>query len=221
MTMPADLPARTVEIPVRIRESGVELLYGGQLPPLKDGTVGTLIVPAFSFRDEGWLRYFEAELTDPILPAGSRLLAAIRPDISSDEIIRKPSGDRKDHSEILPEGEFDFVEIILEQPLELTVRGSKSAILRPCSCKIPSIKQRARSLNHAYALISEHFETQRISHTGNVFKKISYSRQEGNRVIWHPLDALRMDREAAVEQRLISFAESRAKSGVSPDVANE
>jgi hypothetical protein len=45
-----------------------------------------------------------------------------------------------------------------------------------------------RSLNHAYTLLSELLETNRRSHTGNIYKQVFYKESDEQ---WYPLDKLR------------------------------
>ena len=194
-------------IPVRIRSTGVELLYGGPLPELADGTVGDLIVPAFAFRDTETLQQFVGELSGPVLKKGTRLLVSVpaaesaRKGLVSSESLGCPT------NAIGP-----FVEVVLAEPLELTLRGTKRAALRSCTCQIPALKRTATSVNHAYTIISEHFERDRRSHTGNVFEKVLYEtdcKPEGR--CWLPLDALRRPREAAIAKRVRAVARRGAR----------
>ncbi len=85
-----------------------------------------------------------------------------------------------------------------EAPVELRLRGTKPATLGRVNCWIPSLKARARSLNHAYRLISEKFEPQRISHSGNVFE-LGYCIQSD---LWVSLDSLRKTVVAKFEMQL-------------------
>ena len=45
------------------------------------------------------------------------------------------------------------------------------------------------SLNHAYTKLSEAFETWRISHTGNIYKRVLHRERNEK---WYPLDVLRI-----------------------------
>ena len=70
---------------------------------------------------------------------------------------------------------------LLGGSLGIGLKGSKLGRLGPVKCIIPSLKEpRAESLNHAYRLVSEAFEPERISHAGNVFKKVVYVDLDGN-----------------------------------------
>jgi len=60
-----------------------------------------------------------------------------------------------------------------------------------------------RSLNHAYTLLSELFETNRQSHTGNIYKQVFYKESDEQ---WYPLDKLRnpikLDNDTCIVSRL-------------------
>ena len=60
-------------------------------------------------------------------------------------------------------------EVVLLEPLLISVDGSERAKLNDCSCGIFLLDKEATSVNHAFTLLSEEFETDRMSHTGNVF----------------------------------------------------
>jgi hypothetical protein len=49
------------------------------------------------------------------------------------------------------------------------------------------LKTNAQSLNHAFTLLSTKFETERISHTGNVFAQVFFRGKMG----WHALNEVR------------------------------
>jgi hypothetical protein len=82
-----------------------------------------------------------------------------------------------------------FVEVALKANLSLQVRGDQEARLSPCLCTIPALRHEAESLNHAFTLISEAYETKRRSHSGNVFERAYAQDERGN---WQKLDELRL-----------------------------
>ena len=86
--------------------------------------------------------------------------------------------------------------MILREDLKLRLRGAKPATLEDATCWIPSRPEEAKSLNHAYRLVSEKFEPQRLSHSGNVFKVGYYFELSHT---WTSLDGLRSAAEASVE----------------------
>jgi hypothetical protein len=74
-----------------------------------------------------------------------------------------------------------------------------STVLMPGDCS----EKTAVSLNHAFTLLSQKYETHRISNTGNVYTKIFY--QEANER-WYPLADLRAGVRVQTEGNLINAA---------------
>lgn len=110
---------RQVQIPIRFVAGTFESLYGGPLPDIKDTTIGTLTIPAFAFGKPEQLQAYIRELTCPILPAKSRLLVQVSGALTNATGLWTPSGER------LPlDAPGPFVELVLEETLELTLRGS-------------------------------------------------------------------------------------------------
>lgn len=66
-------------------------------------------------------------------------------------------------------------------------------------CDIPALGKVANSLNHAYSLISEAYEIERISHIGNVFKKVYYR----DDFSYHELDTLRGNIQYKFEEDIL------------------
>lgn len=90
-----------------------------------------------------------------------------------------------------------FVEVNLQEPLSLQLRGTKHGRLKPVKCSIPSLSKEADSLNQAFYLISSDFEPGRKSHVGNAFQQfwiINPGKQP-----FH-LEELRMENEAKKEK---------------------
>jgi Domain of unknown function (DUF4263) len=87
--------------------------------------------------------------------------------------------------EVLEANGNPFVELVLKNNLELK---RNTGNLQDCACFIPSLKQEAKSVNHAATLISENFEVARKSHTKDVFRE-AYFHDTDN--IWKPLDKWR------------------------------
>ena len=101
------------------------------------------------------------------------------------------------------EGVYDgYVEVRLLEDLQLQLRGTKKAWLRPCACFIPSLMTGGDSLNEAYTKISAFYEPWRRSHTGNVFTHIFYKSATPKRErIWESLDTIRKRMEMTLESR--------------------
>jgi hypothetical protein len=82
--------------------------------------------------------------------------------------------------------------VVLIESLRIEIDGSQRGTLEPCRCKIPLLGIEAESLNHAFTLLSQAFEPERISHGGNVFRK-GFTRLNSR---WVSLDDLRFAKVA-------------------------
>jgi hypothetical protein len=175
--------SRTVKIPIRIVDGKPCLYPDGELPKLKDNVIGDLILPAYALLNKEDADHYTETFKEVCLAKGTTLMAQINPE-------KVPS---KQHWLAvrlnLPGAPGAMVEFVLLKEQQILQRGTKPARLLPCKCNIPSLDQEARSINHAYSLISQAFEPDRISHTGNAFTKVFYF--DNRRNIWQPLKALR------------------------------
>jgi hypothetical protein len=181
-----DKTKKTIRIVVRVRAGRVVRSDGTPLPKVLDGTLGDLVLPASHLIDENERRELEKESLQDLLPERSVVFVGL----SLAMMKGKPRGlvTPQDLKTLYGYG-YLFAEVHLLEPLRMHLRGDKEPILEDCHCVIPRLKMGARSLNHAFTLLSAKFEVRRISHTGNVFTRIyCYS---DTRKIWHPLDELR------------------------------
>ena len=90
-----------------------------------------------------------------------------------------------------------FVEVDLQEPLSLQLRGTKHGRLKPVKCRIPSLSKDADSLNQAFYLISSQFEPGRKSHVGNAFQRFWIINSGGS---FFPLEELRIENEVKKEK---------------------
>lgn len=178
---------KTVRIPVFLTGGQVVQLDGSPLPKIRNGSVGELILDAYAIEDQKILQALEGEQVFEPLSKGESVLLGVNPTVVLSEKIKQLI----QPSNLRIASEFLFVEVKLREPLKLRTRGTKSPVLEPCSCSIPILQQEAKSLNHAFTLISTEFETQRISHTGNVFQRGFVKHKDK----WVSLDNLRGFRE--------------------------
>ena len=183
---------KKVVIPVRIRNGVVESYYAGKLPALEENAVGELVLPFNALKDRTLVGPLGNHLDVPFLPRWTRLFAGLNPS----EAL--PAVGARYNEDVWPTGFRGFAEIVLLEALELRLRGSKRAMLKPCKCRIPALGRqawcdgKAESVNHAYTVLSEKFEPQRVSHTGNVFDRVFYrSADVKGRRVWEPLRTLR------------------------------
>jgi hypothetical protein len=92
--------------------------------------------------------------------------------------------------------------------LWMALEGARTISLISSSVLLPKAvsKDAVRSLNHAYTRLSEHFETQRISHTGNVYEQVLYQEPNG---LWYPLKVFRDEKIADEEWRTVRDSNPR------------
>lgn len=188
---------RTVEIPIIMREGKVEFYYGGPLPKLKDGQVGTIEMPAFAFENADDVARLSIEETVPILEIGTLLHVHVSP---------RDDGSKIDKAIVRLQasdgfwGKGGFVPIYLDEKLLLTFRGTKKPLLEPCRCTLPSLGKSVESINQAYTRLSEKFEPHRRTNTGNVFTKVFYL--PPGKDVWLPLDTLREHHQEIFEKKM-------------------
>jgi hypothetical protein len=174
-----------LRIGVRVEESGIVLLNGQPLPQLYPKSVGEIVFSPECFVDEKIRLGFTNEKFISYLKRGSSIMMGVSPSVIGSTLQKgliHPDSIRI-HSEYM------FVEVRLDADQRLQVRGDEVAKLAPCPCSIPALDRMADSLNHAFTMISEVYETRRRSHTGNVFKQ-AYA--EDNSGKWESLDELRL-----------------------------
>lgn len=178
---------KTVRIFVRITKDGKVLKYDNTpLPKVQDGTLGDLVLPTFGLVDEAERQQLETESSVELLPANSHVFVGLN--------LGAMEGDHRSklvRSEDLKiwHHRYCFAEVLLLEPLKLHFRGSfKEPCLEACKCTIPVLENvEARSLNHAFTLLSAKYETKRISHVGNVFTRVFFRDQKG----WRSLNEAR------------------------------
>lgn len=170
---------KTVSIPVRYTKGKIEYYYGKKLPKLKDGVIGELILPAYAVEDKKFLENISKEVIVDFLPSGTKLFVEIN--------IKYFEKIDEDLQKFIITDRYHFIEIILQEIQKLKLRGTKKPQLLSAKCYIPALGKVASSLNHAYSLISQAYEIERISHIGNVFKKVYYC----DNFLYHELDTLR------------------------------
>ena len=167
MPVVPDPEAKTVSIPVRIHNGHVLLFYGDMPPGLAEGTVGELVVPEHAVTDPVLLTAVTRALNKDLLPADSVVFFRLYM-----EWRDVPPHLQQGCSRLQDAGNDlngVFVACVLKDSLQLEIHGSKKPRLRDAACHIPSLSADAKSLNHAYALVSTTYQPHRASHTGNVF----------------------------------------------------
>lgn len=202
-----------VRIPVKLVDGQWEYFYGGCLP-IKDGSVGDLVVDRSRIEDKKFLSNLKCASKHKILEIGATLLVALTvkhpldigpglvqhllpvgsggPDLGDAYYWTSRSGDTR------------FVQVSIGGPTAvqrqldpeekggvwLHVEGlvpkgvSSSTVMLPGGVGNGS----ADSLNHAFTLLSERYEPWRKSHTGNIYDRMLYQETNGK---WYPLNVLR------------------------------
>jgi hypothetical protein len=199
-----DKTKKTVRLLVRIKDSSVVRFDGAPLPKLEDGTLGDLILPASSLTDRAERQELETESAVELLPARSLVFVGLNPKmmkgkqrglIEASDLKIGPAPDAPITLGSAPQaprtlarhGYYRFAEVVLLESLKLRFRGDKEPTLESCTCAVPVLGKNARSLNHAFTLLSTEFETERISHTGNVFTRVFFNGKSR----WHSLNEAR------------------------------
>jgi hypothetical protein len=221
-----------VTVPVK-RVGGVwEFFYGGGVP-IKDGALGELTVNADEITDADFHKRLTQELTVKILNEGSELLVGL----SDPEPGRPRNACWPDPFPFnVPMGITRFEPVTLgplrpgyrtkdveaagspeRGGLFLKLKGLERCELFGSTVYMPHgfLPRSAVSLNHALTLLSQEYETHRISHSGNVYSQVYYRDGDGR---WYPLDDLRKGVQAQAERSLLNEAWSgiAAQLGWSP-----
>jgi hypothetical protein len=161
------------------------LLDGSPLPALSKNAIAELIVAPEAILNSVVRARFLEDRAVRILEKDSHVFFGVSPAMIGD--LRAKGLLSSLVLEI--NSDYWFVECKLDAPLMLQVRGDQEARLSTCPCTIPALEKSAESLNHAFTLISEAFETKRRSHSGNVFERVYTQVTAGK---WQSLDELRI-----------------------------
>jgi hypothetical protein len=205
----------TVRIPVRIHPNGqVTLLYKDvPLPCICQSGVGELCIPTIYLANQQWADLLSYTITETICDTGAMLYYKLRS--MSLKAFLSLNKNRRDFCFQIDRGEPHvpdwFVQIILQEPLSITVTGTKNARLQQCSCWIPALDRVAISVNQAGRFISEVYESERHSHTINAFRDV-YIAEEGREL--YPLDDRRTTVESVYETLLIPRLDPDAENGL-------
>jgi len=194
----------TLKIPVHYINGSWEMIYGGGLP-VKEGTAGTLKLPEESIKDKELVSILKRKQIIKILEPNTPLMIAVNP---SNNLLPNTKKHLKDirknfHRNTLLGTNDQFIEVILSPNIEnknnagglwLVLEGLNPKGIESGTVLLPSFEdyaertRTAKSLNHAFTILSEIYETERISHTGNIYKRVFYKEANGS---WYPLEDLR------------------------------
>jgi len=197
----------------------------GGIVPVKNGTKAELLLRRSSIADKGFLEAMERKELHKVLDEGTRLLVClnVRPASPLAEPITAALKSFRacnqwvaaEFLETFNPDTLFFVEVKLDVPdvkqarrlgterggLWLITEGFQAVGLASTTIRLPDAvsSQAVSSLNHAYTKLSEIYETQRISHTGNIYRRVLYMETNGK---WYPLDLLRNEALHKKEQTI-------------------
>ena len=166
MSFIPDPYSATVRIGARWHAGKLTTLDDRPLPNIRDGAFIELVIPAWAVTDDEDRQRLRSKRTIEMLPEGGRVWLGL----SRKAIPTELHKNFLDAGKGVPGG-YLLAEVILLDSLLVLVDGSERARLDNCQCRIVPMGKEARSLNHAFTLLSQEFETDRMSHTGNVFRQ--------------------------------------------------
>ena len=210
-----------VTLPIKRVLGSWEFLYGGDIP-VKDGAIGELTLSTQDITDDKFKQRVTQEVVVRILKEGTELCVALsdRSENSRRHLGRWP----EKYPVALPPGttriervklgpvkkkksdkQLDLKEVDGKGGLWLKVKGLERCELQGSTVLMPAgfAEAAAISLNHAFTLLSERYETHRLSHTGNVYERFFYEESDG---CWYPLDDLRQGVLVTAERKLMTSA---------------
>ncbi len=203
------------------------VFYGGGVP-IKNGTVGSLVIEKSAVEDEEFLARLKQTSDHKVLDKGTKVLVALtiknhNDGTPSPALIKhlRSMGSLSKHLgteyfTTVRSPDTQFVEVTIGPPINekqqefpkdgggvwLRLQGAQAKSIHVSSVIVPNeiSTQNLDSLNHAFTLLSEVYEPWRKSHTGNVYERILY--QEKNKK-WYPLEVIRRAAIAEAEHELI------------------
>ena len=201
---------KSARIPVRVRNGEIQFLYDVELPPLKNGALGELVVNINAVQDSAWREFLTAETSVQIADEGDVIgfqvavdkgapeewmLSQTRNATLTGQHPPQHEGDKPTHL-----GDGFIVTGHLLEPLFLILRGENLSELRGGKVLIPALSEankpfEAPSLNQALTSVSQKFEPKRQGHTGNAFRDTFLLRDQ----TWWLLENVRGQLEAQYE----------------------
>lgn len=217
--------SKGLRIPVRIVDGRMEFAFGGGVP-LREGASAELTVHQNDIAEKEFLKALTQPGRHLVLSQGTKLLVGLSVRDRTNLTLFENS--LLIELAVWPEGPIvladcypgtsyftNFVEIELAGPtnkqlkcygsdkggLWLLTKGRQARGLSSTTVKLPVeiSKKPVASLNHALTLLSEKFETWRISHSGNVYEQVFYKEKNGR---WCALDYLRNEKVEKAEMQI-------------------
>lgn len=176
-----DQVRKTVTIAVKLEAGTWKRFDGSPLPKIREGAVGDLTLDEYALVNEKERSEFIQDNRVKFLPEGMTVFVGLNPDV----IGPKNTHGLVESRELGFQSQWMFAEVLLLEDLDLKMRGDKDPALTQCRCKIPALGEEAISLNHAFTMLSMHYELHRKSHTANVFDRTYIRLLDGR---WQTLD---------------------------------
>jgi hypothetical protein len=180
---------REIHIPLVVKDGKLVIRSSkDELPQFIEGAFAELRVNATMFLDQKEVENFIKDQTTKFLPKGTMVVAEVkRSGVPADLVT---------HLIKLNKSAWG-VPFELNEDLKITLTSGKKGRLEVCECLIPCLgKLITKSINEAYTRISEKFEPERRSHTGNVFSKVYVGEKTG----YLPLGKQRRKFESGLER---------------------
>lgn len=211
-----DIDARTVTLQVQRVNGQWETVFGGE-PLVREGTMADLTLRMSALRDSDLKRLLNQQLRVKVLDEGTELQVAVAGApaqagaVCGRHHVRVPA-------RYWPGESVRFVPVRIGPPSRSSakideLRGGlwlRHVGLDRCEMVSSSIilpagpgKGLAVSPNHAYTMLSERYETHRISHTGNAYERVFFQESDEN---WYPLSGLRDGVRERSERQILTRA---------------
>jgi hypothetical protein len=173
------ISARLVDGEWLLEDLGVPL-------PLENGTLAELTVRPSDVADYALRQALQRHAKCTLLPEGARLMsfvstARVDSHIYRGLVVPRPPGGTN----------AGYVAMRVIEPLHLVVKPPRRPYLDNCDVWIDALVRTAGSINEAHTLISVKYETDRRSHTGNVFHRVLFEETTPQGGRWLPLERLR------------------------------
>lgn len=194
---------KRLRVAVRFDGTQFVLLDGSPLPRLAPNSLCEIVFRPEALQNPDDQMRLVSEQRACLLGSGSVVMLGVGPHLVGDP---KARGLICNPQELGVRTEYWLVEVRLLGDLLLRIRGDQEAKLEPCTCLISALEREATSLNHAFTLISEAYETERLSHTGNVFER-AYTPVGPTR--WQTLDELRINAITQSLQKKLDFSAAK------------
>jgi len=192
--------SKSAKIPVKFVNGQLRLLNGDPLPGLKENQAFDIILPATSFENDADRMRFTLKQSVILFPPSMELWITFNPAGCILEKFLK--GNELDIRRDMPSG-WIGTKVITIHPLSMQIQGIYGGTMEQCGVSIPILGTEVGTLNQAYTDLSQAFEPRRISHVGNVFRRIWYSENGG----WYQLEEKRKETLSKVEEQFPEWYE--------------